>query len=79
MRGFWRGRHHRLHIAAPISISFHTGIVAFGKGGELLLRNASQSRGRVVDDRMTAFVTVNPVTYVTLLRAAENVPVVERR
>jgi len=58
---------------------FHTGIVAFGKGGELLLRNASQSRGRVVDDRMTAFVTVNPVTYVTLLRAAENVPVVERR
>jgi len=58
---------------------FHTGIVAFGKGGELLLRNASQSRGRVVDDKMTAFVTVNPVTYVTLLRAAENTPVVERR
>ena len=58
---------------------FHTGIVAFGKGGELLLRNASQSRGRVVDDKMTTFVTVNPVTYVTLLRAAENTPVVERR
>ena len=58
---------------------FHTGIVAFGKGGELLLRNASQSRGRVMDDKMTTFVTVNPVTYVTLLRAAENTPVVESR
>ena len=58
---------------------FHTGIVAFGKGGELLLRNASQSRGRVMDDKMTTFVTVNPVTYVTLLRAAENTPVVEFR
>jgi hypothetical protein len=58
---------------------YHTGLVAFGKGGELLLRNASQSRGRVVDDKMTAFVTVNPVKYVTLLRAAENIPVVERR
>jgi hypothetical protein len=58
---------------------FHTGIIAFGKSGELLLRNASQSRGRVMDDRMTTFVTVNPVTYVTLLRAAENTPVVERR
>jgi N-acetylmuramoyl-L-alanine amidase-like len=58
---------------------FHTGVVAFGKGGELLLRNASQSRGRVLDEKMATFVTVNPVTYVTLLRAAENVPVVERR
>ncbi len=58
---------------------YHTGLVAFGKGGELLLRNASQSRGRVVDDKMTTFVTVNPVKYVTLLRAAENTPVVERR
>jgi hypothetical protein len=58
---------------------FHTGIIAFGKAGELLLRNASQSRGRVVDDRMTTFVAVNPVTYVTLLRAAEQAPVAERR
>jgi hypothetical protein len=58
---------------------YHTGLVAFSKGGELLLRNASQSRGRVVDDSMTTFVTVNPVKYVTLLRAAENIPVVERR
>ena len=58
---------------------YHTGLVAFGKSGELLLRNASQSRGRVVEDKMRTFVTVNPVKFVTLLRAAENTPVVERR
>ena len=58
---------------------YHTGLVAFGKTGELLLRNASQSRGRVVEDKMAAFVSVNPVKYVTLLRAADNTPVVERR
>ena len=53
--------------------------MAFGKSGELLLRNASQSRGRVVEDKMATFVAVNPVKYVTLLRAAETAPVVERR
>jgi hypothetical protein len=58
---------------------YHTGLVAFGKSGELLLRNASQSRGRVIDDKMATFVSVNPVKYVTLLRAADNTPVVERR
>jgi hypothetical protein len=58
---------------------YHTGLVAFGKKGELLLRNASQSRGRVVEDRMTTFVATNPVKFVTLLRAAEQMPVVERR
>jgi hypothetical protein len=58
---------------------YHTGLVAFGKSGELLLRNASQSRGRVVDDKMTSFVTLNPVKFVTLLRAADSMPVVERR
>ena len=57
-----------LHRGAPSLDYYHTGLVAFGKGGELLLRNASQSRGRVVDDKMAAFVTVNPVKYVTLLR-----------
>jgi hypothetical protein len=45
----------------------------------LLLRNASQSRGRVVEDKMAAFVGVNPVKYVTLLRAVNNPPVAERR
>jgi hypothetical protein len=58
---------------------FHTGLVAFDKRGELLLRNASQSRGRVVEDKMATFVTVNPVKHVTLLRAAEKTPVVEPR
>jgi hypothetical protein len=58
---------------------YHTGLVAFGKTGELLLRNASLSRGRVVEDKMAAFVSTNPVKYVTLLRAAENPPLAERR
>ena len=58
---------------------FHTGLIAFGKGGELLLRDASQSHRRVVEEKMATFVSVNPVKYVTLLRAAENTPVVERR
>src|SRR5258707_7286157 len=38
---------------------YHTGLVAFGRNGELLLRNASRSRGRVVEDQMTAFIAVN--------------------
>ena len=58
---------------------YHTGLVAFGKNGELLLRNASQSRGRVVEDKMTAFAAMNPVRYVTLLRAVQTAPVAERR
>src|SRR5437868_12665977 len=58
---------------------YHTGLVAFGKTGELLLRSASLSRGRVVEDKMAAFVSVNPVKYVTLLRAADNRPTAERR
>jgi hypothetical protein len=58
---------------------YHTGLIAFGKNGELLLRNASQSHGRVVEEKMATFVAVNPVTTVTLLRAAETTPVVDRR
>lgn|GEM_PF-316664 len=50
---------------------YHTGLIAFGKDGELMLRHASQSRGRILDDRMDTFVAVNDVQYVTLLRAAE--------
>jgi hypothetical protein len=57
---------------------YHAGLVAFGPNGELLLRNASQSRGRVVEDRMATFLRVNRVGYVTLLRAAETAPVAER-
>jgi hypothetical protein len=50
---------------------FHTGLVAFAQDGNLLLRHASQSRGRVVEEKMATFVTVNPVRYVTVLRATE--------
>jgi Protein of unknown function (DUF1460) len=52
---------------------FHVGFVAFGNGGELLLRHASLSRRRVVDERMDRFLSVNRVRYVTLLRAEEPV------
>jgi hypothetical protein len=45
--------------------------VAFDKTGSLLLRHASQSRGRVVEEKMASFVTMNPVRYVTLLRPVE--------
>jgi hypothetical protein len=58
---------------------FHTGLVAFGKNGELLLRHASKSRGRVIEEKMATFVDVNPVKYVTLLRAAEPAQAVELR
>jgi hypothetical protein len=58
---------------------YHTGFVTFGGNGELLFRNASRSRGRVIDDRMATWITVNPVNYVTLLRATETAPVAERR
>jgi len=47
---------------------FHTGFVMFADNGRLLLRHASESHGRVVDERMTAFVGVNGVRYLTLLR-----------
>lgn len=50
---------------------FHIGFVAFGSGGELLLRHASQSRRRVLDERMNQFVAANRVRYVTLLRPQE--------
>jgi hypothetical protein len=47
---------------------FHVGFVVFGGGGELLLRHASLSRYRVLDERMDRFVAQNRVRYVTLLR-----------
>ena len=53
---------------------YHTGLVAFGKGGELLLRHASRSRRRILDERMDAFVAFNRVQYVSLLRAADPEP-----
>ena len=50
---------------------FHTGFVAFDKTGTLLLRHASQSRRRVLDERMDVFVSANGVRYVTLVRPQE--------
>ena len=50
---------------------FHVGFIVFGAGGELLLRHASQSRHRVLDERMDRFVAQNRVRYVTLLRAEQ--------
>jgi hypothetical protein len=58
---------------------YHTGFIAFGKRGELLLRSASLSHGRVLDEPMANFVANNPVKYVTLLRAADPAPVAEHR
>lgn len=50
---------------------FHVGFVAFGRDGELLLRHASQSRHRVLDERMGRFAATYRVRYVTLLRPEE--------
>jgi len=50
---------------------FHVGFIAFSRNGELLLRHASQSRHRVLDERMDGFVAQNRVHYVTLLRPQE--------
>jgi hypothetical protein len=50
---------------------FHVGFVAMSGGGNLMLRHASQSKRRVLDERMDRFVAVNRVRYVTLLRPQE--------
>lgn len=50
---------------------FHTGFIAFNRRGALVLRHASRSRGRVVEQNMTSFIAATGVKYVTLLRAEE--------
>jgi hypothetical protein len=55
---------------------YHTGLIAFGGDGALLLRHASRSRRRILDERMDTFVAVNRVRYVTLLRPAEPIQAV---
>ena len=50
---------------------FHTGLVAFDAKGGLLLRNASLSRGKVVDQSMKGFLAINGVRYLTVLRPQE--------
>lgn len=51
---------------------FHTGFIAFGKG-RLMLRHASRSQGRVMDEDMASFLFRSGAKYVTLLRPAETV------
>jgi len=55
---------------------FHVGLIAFGDKNELLLRHASRSHHRVLDERMDNFTIVNRVKYVTLLRPQEPAPAV---
>lgn len=50
---------------------FHVGFVAFGDKGELLLRHASQTSRRVLDEPLDRFMTRYRVRYVTLLRPEE--------
>jgi hypothetical protein len=58
---------------------YHTGFIAFAQNGELLLRSASLRHGRVLDEKMAAFVAAYNVKYASLLRATERAPVAERR
>jgi hypothetical protein len=51
---------------------FHVGFVKFGKSGKLLLRHASQTHGRVLDEDMRAFLAANGVQYVSVLRAQDS-------
>ena len=51
---------------------YHTGLVAFGKKQELLLRHASRSRHRILDESMETFFAANGVQHVTLLRATDD-------
>ena len=50
---------------------FHTGFVAFGRNGELLLRHASSTRRRVIEEPMAAFFAINGAQFVTVLRPEE--------
>jgi len=54
---------------------FHTGLIAFGRSNELLVRHASQSRGRVLDEPLDRFLAINGVRYLTLLRAQDTAQV----
>jgi hypothetical protein len=52
---------------------FHTGIVVAARGRAPLLRHASKSRRRVVQERLDRFLAVNGVRHVTLLRPMEGI------
>jgi hypothetical protein len=50
---------------------FHTGFVVVGDDGDLWLRHAAKSKGRVLDEPLVRFLAVNRVKAVTLLRPRE--------
>jgi hypothetical protein len=50
---------------------FHTGFIVVGKDGDLKLRHAAKSRGRVLDQPLAQFFTENGVQHLTLLRPQE--------
>jgi N-acetylmuramoyl-L-alanine amidase-like len=50
---------------------FHTGFIAFARDGTFMLRHASESHRRVLDERMDRFLAFNRVRYVTVLRPLE--------
>lgn len=52
---------------------FHVSFIATGDKGELLLRHASQSRHRVIDESLEKFFATYRARYVTLLRPEEAV------
>lgn len=50
---------------------FHVGFIVIDDKGQLMLRHASQTHGRVLDERMDRFTAQNRVRYVTLWRPQE--------
>jgi hypothetical protein len=50
---------------------FHVGFIMFDSKGQMMLRHASETHGRVLDERMDRFVAQNHVRYVTLWRPQE--------
>jgi N-acetylmuramoyl-L-alanine amidase-like len=56
---------------------FHIGFVVVAPDGDLLLRHAARSHGRVLDERLAHFLAVNRVHDVTVLRPLEPVETIE--
>ena len=50
---------------------FHTGLIVMTPNGEPRLRHAAQSRGRVLDEPLARFLSVNHVKAATVLRPRE--------
>lgn len=55
----------------PLLDFYHTGLIAFGRNNEVLLRHASQSRRRTLDEKIELFFAANKVSHVTLTRAVD--------